>query len=291
MKRILTLFSAIIICMLFPACSHSHSKAQIAATTLPVYEFTSLLCQGTDLEVVRLVTENISCLHDYTLQTEQMRAIENAEIVVISGAGLETFLEDVLPSSDKIIDASADINLLCHDGAGEHSQAHSHEHDPHIWLSPDNAKTMAANICDGLSLKYPEFASVFADNLLTLESKMDELAQYAALQLQTLSCRKLITFHDGFSYMADAFDLQIVHAIEEESGSEASASVLIALIQTVSEHELHAVFTECNGSTSAARIVAAETGAEIYQLDMAMAGNSYFDAMHRNIDTLKEALG
>ena len=37
-------------------------------------------------------------------------------------------------------------------------------------------------------------------------------------------------------------------------------------------------------------IIAAETGANIYQLDMVMAGNSYFEALYHNIDTLKEAL-
>lgn len=41
--------------------------------------------------------------------------------------------------------------------------------------------------------------------------------------LESLSCRELITFHDGFSYFADAFDLTILRAMEEEAGSEASA--------------------------------------------------------------------
>ena len=40
----------------------------------------------------------------------------------------------------------------------------------------------------------------------------------------------------------------------------------------------------------AARIISAETGIPCYQLDMAMAGDSWFSAMEHNIDTLKEAL-
>ena len=77
---------------------------------------------------------------------------------------------------------------------------------------------------------------------------------------------------------------------ESESGSEASASELKSLITTVREHDLPAIFTEANGSVSAAGIISAETGAKIFALDMAMAGDSYFDAMYHNIDTLKEAL-
>ena len=79
--------------------------------------------------------------------------------------------------------------------------------------------------------------------------------------------------------------------MEEESGAEASASELKHLITLVREHSLPAIFTETNGSDSAAAIIAAETGAKVYTLDMAMSGDRWFDAMYRNIDTLKEALG
>ena len=113
---------------------------------------------------------------------------------------------------------------------------------------------------------------------------------YGQRALAELSCRELITFHDGFAYLADCYDLHIIRAVEEESGSEASAAELIELIEEVEHHGLPAIFTETNGSVSAAGIIARETGAETYALDMAMGGDSYFEAMYHNIDTLKEAL-
>ena len=69
--------------------------------------------------------------------------------------------------------------------------------------------------------------------------------------------------------------MTILEAVEEESGSEASAAELIHLIEEVRHHELPAVFTEALGSVSAAQIIAAETGTDIYTLDMAMHGSSY----------------
>lgn len=293
MKRIISLIITFAVSAFLFGCAGTPSNAQIAATTLPVYEFTSRLCKGTGIQVIRLVTESVSCLHDYTLQVNQMRAIENAELVVISGAGLEDFLGDALTSAQKVIDASADIALLCYEETHEDEQEHDHDHgecDPHIWLSPANAKQMAVNICKDLTAAYPEHADTFTENLAALEAALDALETYADQQLNALSCRELITFHDGFSYMAEAFGLDIVHAIEEESGSEASAAELIELAQIVSEHQLKVIFTEQHGSASAAEVISAETGAMIYQLDMAMSGESYFDAMYRNIDTLKEAL-
>ena len=63
------------------------------------------------------------------------------------------------------------------------------------------------------------------------------------------------------------------------------------MITLVREHQLPALFAERSGSVSAADIIARETGAAVYNLDMAMAGEDYFQAMYHNIDTIKEALG
>lgn len=283
MKKLTVLL--IISAVIFAGCS-SQKPAEIAATTLPVYEFSAALCEGTGITVSRLVTENVSCLHDYSLQVNQMRAVESAEAVIISGAGLESFLEDALTGASNVIDASEGLELSC----GHHHEEHHHEHDPHIWLSPVNAKQMCKNIADKLTALYPQYADIFSKNLVTLLEKLDDLQAYGETELADLHCRKLITFHDGFSYFAESFDLHILKAVEEESGSEASAQELIELIDSVKNNQLPAIFTEVNGSASAAEIIAKETGVKIFQLDMAMAGNSYFEAMYHNIDTVKEAL-
>jgi ABC-type Zn uptake system ZnuABC Zn-binding protein ZnuA len=274
-------------------CHKDQATANVVATTLPVYEFTTYICHGSDIHVERLITENVSCLHDYTLKVSQMRAIETAELIITSGAGLEDFLHDALTSADNIIDTSEGIQLItnCEETAHTASgHSHHHEHDPHIWLSPENAKIMASNITDALSEKYPEHRNLFNKNLSELMCELDALSIYANEQLSALSNKKIITFHDGFSYMAESFGLEIVHAVEEESGSEASAAELITLTRIISDNKVKALFTEVNGSTSAASIIANETGISIYTLDMAMSQRSYFEAMYHNIDTLKEAL-
>ena len=284
------LFPALLaLLVLLSGCRSQSQPAQIAATTLPVYEFTSRICADTPLTVTRLVTESVSCLHDYSLNVRQVKAAEAAQVVVISGAGLEDFLDGILDDSD-ILDSSEGITLLHMEEEYDHDhEDYHHEDDPHIWLSPENAKGMAGNICAGLSRRYPEYADVFSENRDGLLEDLDALQSYGKSSLSDLDCRNLVTFHDGFSYFAQAFDLTILEAVEEESGSEASAQELKHLIGIV--HDLPAIFTERNGSTSAAEVISRETGVTVYSLDMVMAGDSYFDAMYRNIDTIKEALG
>ena len=285
----------LILALLLSGCA-PREHADIAATTLPMWQFTCRITAGTGLTVTRLVTESVSCLHDYTLTVGQMKAIEGAHVVVMSGAGLEEFLADALGDAP-VIDAAAGISLLDgghhhhHEGEEPHEEAHhEHEHDPHLWLSPAHAMEQARNICAGLSAMYPEFASIFEENLAGLLSDLQALEDYGRQELADLSSREIITFHDGFAYLAHAFDIEIVEAIEEESGAEASAKELIHLIGEVRHHDIRAIFVEENGSGSAASIIAAETGATLRSLSMAMSGDDYFSAMYANIDSLKEAL-
>lgn len=278
----------IILILLPPGCSLSAADYDITATTLPVYDFTSTLCENTGLSVGRLVSESVSCLHDYSLQISQMRMIESADLLVISGAGLEDFLDGALQNAPTIIDASQNVHLHSHELHAH--DGHDHDNDPHIWLSTENAMVMAETICQGLSRAYPQFKDQFHTNLQTLKEELHALQLYGEAQLSELSCRELITFHDGFVYFAEGFDLTILKAIEEESGSEASAAEIIELIKLVGDHQLPAVFTEISGSDACAGILAAETNVAVFPLDMAMSGNSYFDAMYHNINTIKEAL-
>ena len=290
-------FVALIFCLILSAC-HSGKKNDIAATTLPVYEFTSRITEGTDLEVARIVTENVSCLHDYSLQVRQMRILEESDICIISGAGLEDFLNDALRITPEIIDSSKDIELLKggehehnHEGHEHiHAHEHHHENDPHIWLSPLKAIEMSKNIANSLIIEYPKYETIFNENLEGLIKDLEDLYNYGIENLKDLSSREIITFHDGFAYFADCFDLTILRAVEEEAGSEASAAAIIDLIEEVNYHHIPAVFVEKNGGDAAAKIIASETGVKLYMLDMAMSADSYFDAMYYNIDTIKEAL-
>ena len=281
----------LILLVLFLSGCSQNKYEQIAATTLPVYEFSSILCENTGITVARLITENISCLHDYTVQVSQMRTIEGAQAVVLSGAGLEEDFKDVLRSANRIIDASMDLNLPCDEEHNHKQDSHHHTQDPHIWLSPENAKQMCITICRELSDLYPEHKLQFEQNLVELLAQLDALELYGKTTLQNLKCYDLITVHDSFRYFAESFGLNIIKAVEEESGSEASAMELIELINLVKSKQLPAIFTEVNSSTSAAEVIAYETGVPIYTLNMAIAGNSYFDAMYHNINTIKEALG
>ena len=129
------------------------------------------------------------------------------------------------------------------------------------------------------------------ENLAAFDEKLSDLQAYGDEALADLSCRELVTFHDGFSYFADSFGLTIAAAMEVESGSEPSAKELEAIIAIVEENQIPAVFYETNGEAASAEVVANETGCSVWTLDMAISSGDYFAAMRENIDIVKEALG
>ena len=215
-----------------------------------------------------------------TLTVAQMEKIEGAQLVLESGLGLEDFMEGALSGKTRIDIASGLPTLTGDEGV-----------DPHWWLDPTRFQQAAATAARELGAQYPEFSDRITENLAAFDEKLSDLQAYGDEALANLSCRELVTFHDGFSYFADSFGLTIAAAMEVESGSEPSAKELEAIIAIVEENQIPAVFYETNGEAASAEVVANETGCSVWTLDMAISSGDYFAAMRENIDIVKEALG
>lgn len=283
-RKMIALLLAALLLSLSGCAKNTHfegnPKADILATTQPVYQLACALTDRTGLTVGLLISESVSCLHDYTLTVSQMEMIEQSGLVLESGLGLENFMEDVLRGKTRI-DISRNLDTLPgEDGA-----------DPHWWLDPMRYKQAAELAAQELGAQYPEYADQLSVNLEAFDKKLSELQNYGSEALKDLSCRELVTFHDGFSYFADSFDLTIAAAMEVEAGSEPSAKELEAIIALVESRQIPAVFYETNGVSGAAEVVAGETGCSVWTLDMAISNGDYFAAMRENIDIVKEALG
>lgn len=282
MKR--RIFAILLAFCLLSGCADGSRAAQadILATTAPMAQIAGAVTAGSGLTVGTLISEPVSCLHDYALSVAQMEAVEQAKLVVCSGAGLEDFMGDALAGCETVIEASAGLELL----PGEEGEA-----DPHVWLAPENMIAMTRTVEAALAGLYPAQAALFAENADVLCRQLEELQTYGEEQLAELTCRKLVTFHDGFAYFARAFGLEIAAAMEIEAGSEPSARELEEIIRLIQAQDIPAVFTEINGTADAAELVARETGCAVFSLDTAISTTNYLSAMRRNIDTIKEALG
>lgn len=287
-------------CASTQAAQTSSSDFQAAATTYPVYLMAQAVTEGVEgVSVSLVIDQQVSCLHNYTLTMQDMRSVEQADVLLINGMGLEDFLDDVLENRT-IIDCSQGITPRESDEADDghdHDHGlepgHSHEVDPHIWMDPRNAAVMAQNIAQGLAELDPDHAEAYRSNA---EKAVQELTQFRDEMLKKLDGGHydLITFHDGFGYFADSFGMHLLAAVEEEEGSEASAKTIVEITHLVEEDHLPAVFTEVNGSDATAKAICRECGIKSYPLSMCMSGDggglaAYEAVIQTNIETIMEA--
>lgn len=275
----------------------------IAATTYPVYLLAQEVTRGAEGVEVRLVVDQeLSCVHNYTLTMQDMQVVEDADLILISGAGLEDFLSDVL-AGKTTVDCSEGVPLLegaCSHGEHEHEESSSHHHhhdvDPHIWMSPENAAIMTENIGAALAESDPEQGQLYTENASSAAAQLRAFGSEMRQRLEILPCREIITFHDGFGYFAQSMGLTVLMAVEEEEGGEAPARTLATVIELVKEHRLPGIFTEINGSDSAAQTIARECGIQTAPLSMCMSGNgggiaAYQAVIEANVMTILEVYG
>lgn len=284
---------------LFTACGNENStadnnsakpegKIKIVTSFYPIYIETLNIVKGIDgVEVENMTKPQTGCLHDYQMTPADMKKLENANIFVANGAGMESFLQDVIDNQKQlsVIDASENVGLL----KDEHGE------NPHVWVSVSDCIIQVRTIADELSKLDPTHEEQYQKNAKAYIAKLEDLKKEMHAEIDNLPHKDIVTFHEAFPYFAKEFNLNIVGVIEREPGTAPSPSELTDIIAKVNSLHTKALFAEPQYSPTAAKTIANETGAKVYTLDPVVTGSSndpdaYIKAMKQNALTLKEAL-
>lgn len=263
---------------------------KITATFYPLYVSLLNITDGVEgIELSLLAPPDTGCLHDYQLTTKDMKKIENSNILVANGAGMEDFIEKILETKkDSLIIASEGFELT--------------DSNSHVWVSPEGAIHQTQRIVEGLSHLDPSNATKYVMNGNAYLLKLQNLRNHMHSILDEYSGKKIVTFHEAFPYFASEFNLEIASVIEREPGEAPGPKELKEQISEInsiiSGGNKIALFAEPQYSSSAAEIIAKETGLKVYELDPCVTGNlkseyikdSYITAMKKNAEVLKEAL-
>lgn len=277
----------------------------VAASFYPVYVIAQNVLEGVEgVEITSLAPGVSGCLHDYQLLASDMKALSQADVFLINGAGMETYLDAISAQMPRlpIIDASQGIELLPNDTSHEehgHTTDDGHDHDhgefnSHIWLSPRNAAMMADNLARGLAKLLPDQEERMLENAQNFLIRMTALQKEIADGLKDVKRRDIVTFHEAFPYFAKAFDLHTVAVINREPDQPLPPSLLAEVTQQVKEAGNPPLFIEAQYSDLAAKVISQETGAMVFELDPVVSGagglDAYETAMLKNLKVLQEAL-
>ncbi len=289
----------------FGVAAEAEEEFHVAASFYPVYVIALNVLEGIEgVTITSLAPGASGCLHDYQLLASDMKALSEADAFIINGAGMETYLESITQQMPQlsVVDSSQGIALLPNEGQDDghdHTSGDGHDHDhgefnSHIWLSPRNAAKMADNMARGLAELLPQHEETMLQNAQNYLVKMSALQQEVTEGLQDVKRRDIVTFHEAFPYFAKAFDLNTVAVINREPDQPLPPALLAQVAEKVKAAGNPPLFIEAQYSDIAARVIAQETGAKIFELDPIVSGqgglDAYETAMRKNMDILREAL-
>jgi len=272
-----------------PEKSTTNKSLTLVTSFYPMYiAAVNIAKEVPGVKVINMTPPQTGCLHDYQLKPDDLKTLSEAQIFVVNGAGMESFLDKVVDQQPnlKIVDASEGIALI--KGEGEEGD------NPHVWVSISSAAQQVKNIGLQLAALDPDHAAQYSANTTAYVDKLEALRAQMHQALDGAKNRDIITFHEAFPYFAREFNLNIVAVIEREPGSEPSAAELADTIETVQNSKIKALFAEPQYPAKAAETIARETEAKVFILDPVVIGpmdpDAYLKIMESNLKILEEAL-
>ena len=249
------------------------------------------------IKLVNLTSPETGCLHNTQLSVSDMKTLEESDIFIVNGSGMESYLDKVIDDYPalSIVDAGKGLHIYSdHEHHSDSCEHETHDSNPHTWVSIGMAITQVQNIGQQLANLDKANADLYLRNTQTYISKLEDLKSRMQEQLEDLKYRDIITLHEAFPYFAEEFDLNLLAVVQREPGSEPSARELADTIDLVREKGVRAIFVEPQFSDLSAQAIARETGAQVYTLDPASSGplhpDAYIEIMEKNLKTLVEAL-
>lgn len=230
-------------------------KLKVMASFYPMYDFAVKI--GDDkAEVTNMVPAGMEP-HDWEPAAGDIKNLEEADLFAYSGAGMEHWVEDVLASleTQKLVSVEASEGLTLraghsheeeeHEGAEEHAEEEEHDHgefDPHVWLSPLNAKKEMENIKNAYVKADPDNKDYYEENYQTYAAKFDKLDQEYKDTLSNLQNKNIVVSHEAFGYLCDAYGLTQMGIEGLSPDSEPDPARMAEIIDFVKTNKVKVIF-------------------------------------------------
>ncbi len=256
--------------------------------------------------------------HEFSASAKQATAMEDADLLVVNGAGFEAGLSGVIDAvaggGTRVFTFADHVELL--DGAPHTDDDHADEHqtetdaehddqvgsDPHLWTDP----LRVAEAVTALGSEIGTLPGV--DPATATERATSYVAALTALDAEIIEVlasipsadRILVTNHQVFGYFADRYDFTIAGAVVPSlsTNAESSAKELEDLAELLRTQQVRVIFAETTQSTQLAEALAAEVGGEVEIVELfteslgepGSGADTYLGMMRTNAQLIADAL-
>ena len=262
------------------------NKLKIITSFYPLYFFTSQIVG--DRAIVFNITPKGVEPHDYEPTAQDMVNIENSDLLILNGGGLESYEKSIKNNLNK-----KNIPVLI---AGENLfvlQA-----DPHIWLAPILATEIVDKIERKISLIDPTNIDYYKSNADTLIKKLNILDEEYKTGLAICREKNIIVSHSAFTYLAKSYNLNQIAIAGLSPSEEPSSKEMAKIVEFARTNNVKYIFFESLASPKLSQAIAKEVGAKTLVLNP-IAGiteeeeiedKDYFTEMRQNLMNLRIAL-
>ncbi len=268
----------------------------VVTTTYPLYvAVQSILGEADGVAVENLTGAAAGCLHDYQLSPANRITLENASLVVLSGGGAESFLEDTLAALPDLptVDTSAGVELLesCHDHEHPHGGEtadgeHAHAVNEHLWVSPTRYAAQVAAVVKALCALDPDNAADYTANGENYRQRVLAVGARLRAAADKLPSKTCIIFHDSLAYLADELGLTVAASLHVGEESGLSAADLAAAQRAAQDNPNVLLLYDSQYTIRYPAIDALVPAAHVLTVDTAVVGHGnacdWLDAMAAN---------
>lgn len=272
--------------------SESGSKQEEQTLTVvtsfyPMYIAALNVIGDTDgVHLQNLSEPQTGCLHDFQLTPEDMKLLSKADVFIINGGGIESFMKDVAKSYPDltIIEASEGIDLLEDEG----------EENAHAWMSVATYEEQVNHIAEGLIAADEKHASDYQKHADAYTVKLDALKERQQKVAEKIKEQSVILFHEAYDYVAYDYGLNVAYVLDLDEERQVSAGEVADVLAAVRDDHVKYILAEELYGKSMGDTVEKETDAKVIYLDALNRGDydadSYIKGMSANIDLIEQYL-
>ena len=306
---------------LFTSTAVATADVKVVASIKPVHSLVASVMQG--VSEPSLLVKGGGSPHTYSLKPSQAKELQAADIVFWMSHDLEAFLENSIESIAKnakavsLMDSHGLMKLNFreggafdahdhgHDDHGDdkhddhgHDKHDDHEHDevePHVWLDPQNAKSLVHEIEEHLAEIDPSNAAKYEVNAKAVMKKLDALTKEIEADLKPIRERGYVVFHDAYQYFEKRFGVSAVGSITVSPEVLPGAERVSELRDKVKSLNASCVFSEPQFEPKLVKTITENTDAGTGVLDPLGANikdgpELYFTLIRNMAKSLKDCL-
>lgn len=292
-------YAAPLLFVLTVTTSAQAEPPKVVTDVPPVHSIVSAIMDG--VAAPDLLVQGAASAHHLQLKPSQMKALQDADLVVWIGPELSPWLEKPMDAVGKP-DASMILSQIegvlrkegvahvhghdedgedhdnheghddhqdeAHDDHGDHEEDHAETtFDPHLWLMPDNAILWVDHIANYLIDVDPENAQTYAKNALDYASGLALMSLSNVSEMKEMPRASYIVGHDALSYLEAFYDLRPIAHIVPADGSRPSVAHVKVLTGLVQEKDIACILQDAETPAKLVTQLTENSDAKVIEID------------------------